>query len=396
MNLKILIFLIFISVIIIGQETSDIDSFQDTIYYDANSGNYVIDFLGNSSVGELDSIITMTFVPGTKIDPTINAKVSFDIDSSYYLFMYKITNGPNSIQRLLKFRLFFNEDIEIKNKQTNKWHGGHYKYFPDLKYISWWGDGGLEPTWSTDGFIISSKNLPGIGESGMQGVTSILSYSHGFPNDNIEKKLLELSLGKSSFKLLPTVIPVIINDGLNSYKLLDIIKNYNNQSYDLGWIKDGTTYSKYNNYLTIAKTAIEQNDHYSAGAYLQGIIAEVDLDSSITLTSEAYALLKFNTEYLLKQLPEINIAEMFDALILQINQCYENEWIDKKGIYNSLVKKVENAQKSYNKGKTKTAINQLNAFINEVEAHNGKHLTNEAYMLLKYNSENLILKLKEE
>ncbi|MCK5560220.1 MAG: hypothetical protein KAJ51_06485, partial [Thermoplasmata archaeon] len=42
---------------------------------------------------------------------------------------------------------------------------------------------------------------------------------------------------------------------------------------------------------------------------------------------------------------------------------------------NSLISKLENAQKSLDKGQDNAAVNQLNAFINEVEAQRGKKLT---------------------
>jgi hypothetical protein len=45
------------------------------------------------------------------------------------------------------------------------------------------------------------------------------------------------------------------------------------------------------------------------------------------------------------------------------------------GIKNSLVSKLENAQKSLEKGNEKAALNQFSAFINEVEAQSGKKLT---------------------
>ncbi|GAB4536928.1 MAG: hypothetical protein Fur0020_05280 [Thermodesulfovibrionia bacterium] len=78
-------------------------------------------------------------------------------------------------------------------------------------------------------------------------------------------------------------------------------------------------------------------------------------------------------------------------------------WIKNEGIENSLDAKMENAGKKIEAGDTKTAKNILNAFINEVEAQGcetyekcpeGKHLTPEAYALLKYNVRYLIEQLK--
>ncbi len=48
-----------------------------------------------------------------------------------------------------------------------------------------------------------------------------------------------------------------------------------------------------------------------------------------------------------------------------------------RGIQNSLISKLENAKKSLEKGKEKAARNQLQAFIQEVEAQRGKKITDE-------------------
>jgi hypothetical protein len=77
-------------------------------------------------------------------------------------------------------------------------------------------------------------------------------------------------------------------------------------------------------------------------------------------------------------------------------------WIKNAGIENSLDAKLDNAKNSLENGDTKAAKNILNALINEVEGQgcetyekctDGKHLTPEAYALLKYNVQYLIEKL---
>jgi hypothetical protein len=67
---------------------------------------------------------------------------------------------------------------------------------------------------------------------------------------------------------------------------------------------------------------------------------------------------------------------------------------DNSGILNSLLQKLDNAQKSLNKGQTNAAINKLNAFINEVQAQSGKHITTEAAALLVADAQWVIAHLK--
>lgn len=61
---------------------------------------------------------------------------------------------------------------------------------------------------------------------------------------------------------------------------------------------------------------------------------------------------------------------------------------------NSLISKVEAAQKSIDKEKDEAAINQLNAFINEVTAQRGKKISEEvADMLIDY-AQNIIAQIQ--
>jgi hypothetical protein len=84
-----------------------------------------------------------------------------------------------------------------------------------------------------------------------------------------------------------------------------------------------------------------------------------------------------------------------DTIISYKHQAFSLGWIDNQGIVNSLDAKLDNAKKHLEKGKTTPAINVLQAFVNEVEAQKDKHVTSEAYALLKYNAEYLIAKLSE-
>ena len=82
-----------------------------------------------------------------------------------------------------------------------------------------------------------------------------------------------------------------------------------------------------------------------------------------------------------------------DYLIGLKHQAASLGWIDNSGIVNSLDVKLDNAKKKLSQGDNSTAKNILNAFINDVEAQVSKHLTSEAYALLKYNAMYLIANL---
>ena len=90
------------------------------------------------------------------------------------------------------------------------------------------------------------------------------------------------------------------------------------------------------------------------------------------------------------------VVNLLDTLVSLKHQAVANGWIDNQGVANSLDSKLDNAKSKLEAGDTTAAKNMLNAFVNEVEAQNGKHLTSEAYALLKYNAEYLIDRLPEK
>ena len=77
----------------------------------------------------------------------------------------------------------------------------------------------------------------------------------------------------------------------------------------------------------------------------------------------------------------------------RLRSCEELGWITNQGICNSLRVKLRNVRRHLERDKPKQARNVLNAFINQVEAQRGKHITEEGYALLYFNAEYLMDKL---
>lgn len=105
----------------------------------------------------------------------------------------------------------------------------------------------------------------------------------------------------SGFTVAPSdsVIPFVTLD------FLDTLTGYTIQSRTIGWVKDQQTSDKYIGYFNSIKNNLQQNNVGSARAVLQQVLRDVDIDSSSALTSEAYALIRYNSEYLMGQLPSV-------------------------------------------------------------------------------------------
>jgi hypothetical protein len=91
---------------------------------------------------------------------------------------------------------------------------------------------------------------------------------------------------------------------------------------------------------------------------------------------------------------DITPLGLIQRLIILKDETPNYGWIKNQDIINSLNVKLRNAKESIIKEKNKTAINQLLAFINELDAQKDKQIDKNAWTLLKANAEFLISKLR--
>jgi len=125
---------------------------------------------------------------------------------------------------------------------------------------------------------------------------------------------------------------------------------------------------------------------------------------NIELTKQLQDSLTYHTKTIGPTAPPADFKplDFLDYIISMKHEASSLGWITNKGIEQSLDVKLENARKKIERGQNDTAKEILKAFINEVEAQGcesyddcpkGKHLTPEAYALLRYNVQYLVERL---
>ncbi len=190
---------------------------------------------------------------------------------------------------------------------------------------------GIKPGKELDSLKILSNSFPSIVTYYFQGPEKRLEYT----NDTILTDQQEyndiLKNSVSSFTLGPS------NNLLNltPKDLIDSLILYNIKALNLNWILNQPTADKYSTYFTTAKSQLQQNNITSVKNTLNQVLNDVDQDSTANLTSEAYALLRYNTEYLLNNLPEVTTGFIVklnnssgDLLTGGSLKYYEGGWID--------------------------------------------------------------------
>ncbi|MBI2385944.1 MAG: hypothetical protein HYV14_08015 [Elusimicrobia bacterium] len=92
----------------------------------------------------------------------------------------------------------------------------------------------------------------------------------------------------------------------------------------------------------------------------------------------------------------IDPTSLIDRLIAFMHQSVSLGWFfghGSEGIVKSLDAKLDAAKVSIARGQNKTAVNQLNAFVKELQAERDKHVNGSAFLLLKLNVDFIVGKL---
>jgi len=285
---------------------------EPSVTFDTETGNYIIEYEGYIGEDENPVLIQRIFEPSTKIDPYVSAKVVKLLDSNYYAYQYDITNGDSSLQRLYNFYIEVFSTISEISVPDESWHSGFFSYLPIFHWYNSKGEAGLAhpldgiASDSTErGFSYMSFGLPAIIQAYLAGNETI---TLSFPNEppvEVSELLKPLRKFPNNTVIKNTIGPKDIDTPFIALNFLDTLLNYNQRSFELGWITNQTTADKYDSLFTQAKTLLEGNHIPWVDSTLHTVLAEVNEDSSGNITSEAYALLRYNTEYLIENLPDV-------------------------------------------------------------------------------------------
>ncbi len=263
--------------------------------------------------------------------------VSFNRTNNIYYYTYAITNSSSSRGELeewgldisihgntieldtigLRFKndgytekMFRRHFVKLQGKivpvgfsktPVGRWTGA----LSDDLTACFWGIGQdhIFPGNTKGGFEIMSKGLPSIRQFIASPYFDVIAL---FPDPKETTKYyvppidsVRNAVNFYGWTIGPTAPPTIFSPIV----WLDTLTNYTTQSLRLDWIKNQTTANKYLNYFTIAKKQLEAKDNKGARITLHNVVTETINDSNANITNEAYALLRFNTEYQLSKIP---------------------------------------------------------------------------------------------
>jgi hypothetical protein len=242
------------------------------------------------------------FYPRNRVDPKINAIVK-DIGGKFS-YSYNLNSLPSSKQMVNTFVLVTSPDSTANGAGPVDWDFGGIP----SKALGWVAPPGfdvfIKPGSRDSSFYFENSRLPAIVQSLIRGDNGSWASIFG---DTVEFTIDQwFDEALSNSYQLKTVGPSVHSSSMVPLKLLDTLISYCTQSRALGWIKGDSTESKYLSYFRTARTILTRRDSAGARAALLPVLQYVVSDSSSALTTEAYALILYNTEYLVNKLPQQN------------------------------------------------------------------------------------------
>ncbi|MEX1136002.1 MAG: hypothetical protein WEB89_03820 [Balneolales bacterium] len=265
------------------------------------------------------------------------SEVEFDNSAELYTYSYTILNGENSTEAIFRFALDISRDSESVELDTDNLH--YANEFIEVTYKNefsnskgevipigiptlpqYWlglldsriqtivfsGDvrNDIKPGESQDSIIITSKGLPGIREFNAEPYINVDEfYPSEFEVNNLDSliQVIEKDRRVASYSG-QTVGPIAPPAIFVSLDFLETLIVYKTQSCDLGWIENQGICRSLQANLDNVKRQLEQGNTQTAANNLLAFLNEVETIKDQHLSSEAYALLKYNGEYLLDKL----------------------------------------------------------------------------------------------
>lgn len=306
-SLRILFIMLCASTCVLGQSAS--------YRLDSLTGNYVIMYDENGINKQI------TFIPATNVVPRITSTVSKDL---FYSYQYLITNDTSSMSHIEEVVVETSDDVCAIMPPDTSWHRihhvqeGYVKWYCIVPEIHFTGDGyyynlGIAPGNSLGGFLIASAGIPVIVNSYFQGSGGVSNSDEELPED-VTDIIMHLTDFPFDYRSLKTIAPHRSKTPIACPVMIDSILSYIEQSKSLGWITSSAGRDDYRQRYLTAKTHWNEYDIAALRVLLDQTLAEIESDSGSVLTSEAYALLRYNTEYLLSQLPPIRPENLTGAL----------------------------------------------------------------------------------
>ena len=164
----------------------------------------------------------------------------------------------------------------------------------------------IRPGAKMQGLILMSRGLPGVRACSVEPYFNddVLLPSLEDPSRTMTTDQMD-SIRQACNFIGHTIGPWAPESEFRPLVFLDTLRSFVLKSRAFGWIASQTVAEKYLRQLDITRSQLQDANVKAGMTTLQTILQQSHLDSSSTLTSEAYALIRFNAEYLVDKIKSL-------------------------------------------------------------------------------------------
>jgi hypothetical protein len=286
-------------------------TFEPYVRYDESSGNY---YFGYVKDRETDKVYESVYAPPTKVNPKISLLVASE--NGGYNYSYVLQNGSDSKQDMMSFELGIKNQFQNMNLPS-PWYYRESRELPYIRVVHKIlqrpnREEGEPIQFESDlsigdslRFSLMSNHLPTIIDSYFKGRPKVINFSFAVPPP-VEVEILRDSITTKVANRrgvqLKTIGPRALPDNISNTALTDTLQSYLSFSCDTTWIENPGICRSLEAKLENVRRQLERGNTNPARGSLQAFLNEVDAQKDKQLSSEAWALLWFNGQYLLERL----------------------------------------------------------------------------------------------
>lgn len=267
------------------------------IVYDDNTGNFFLQWVGID--GQRKTII---YKPATRLDVVVIAKVVSVPDEGSYQYFYILKNLPSSQRKLQNLYLETGARIRDVQAPDASWYSRPFTGYLKgvLKVADGWvwsdtlrGRAGSPPGKTIEGVSFRSSGLPGIVKCYVRHNGRLKGVGEELPEE------LHAAIDSVAWKIPQgiTVGPVAKPESVDPATLVRNIIHLLDVSVEQGWINSQTLAQEIRGKLEKIVLTISQDSSVRARGNIESVLVLIENEGGKGLLSEAYALLRFNLEY---------------------------------------------------------------------------------------------------
>ncbi|MGA7303451.1 MAG: hypothetical protein WBW88_01195, partial [Rhodothermales bacterium] len=271
--------------------------------FEPSTGNYEVQYIGFD-----DTVHITTLLPGNRAAPRVSATVTIN-SQNRFSYSYEVYNDSLALAGLREFEVVVSESDSIAVPQQDGWST---IYTTSLGRQTWYqsGDIGneLAPASSLSGFGLIDSGIPSI-VRGFGASLRYLAFDDEGPTGDLRRELDSLDLATAEIALI-TIAPRDPPSPFDLGDFLDTLGTYPLRAAAEGWIADSTA-GELDRLLNDASSALSGGDSTWTATLLGTVLNHVEEIKDDSLTGEGYALMKYNIEYALGNLPGLVPIKVF-------------------------------------------------------------------------------------